>query len=72
MKFLILLFLLLLLSFWLGLEMIQDTGHVLIIYRHWSIEITLWVAITSLIVLFLLLYFIFRLLHYAVRLLKNM
>ncbi|WP_304985702.1 heme biosynthesis HemY N-terminal domain-containing protein [Coxiella-like endosymbiont] len=72
MKFLILLFLLLLLSLWLGLEMAQDTGYVLIIYHHWSIETTLWVALISLIVLFLFLYFIFRLLRRAIHLSKNM
>ncbi|WP_264435783.1 heme biosynthesis HemY N-terminal domain-containing protein [Coxiella endosymbiont of Dermacentor marginatus] len=52
--------------------MTQDTGHVLIIYHHWSIETTLCVAIISLIVLFLLLYLILRLLIYAAHLLKNM
>lgn len=72
MKFLILLFLLLLLSIWLGLEMAQDTGYILITYRHWSIETTLWVALISLIVLFLLLYFIFRLISHATHLSKNM
>lgn len=71
MKYLIGLFTLLSLSVLLGLEMTQDTGYVLIVYRHWSIETTLWAAATSLIILFILLYIISRLLGYTRRILKN-
>lgn len=72
MKFLILLFLLLLLSLYLGLEMAQDKGYVLVAYRHSSIETTLWVAIISLIVFFLILYFISRLLSRIICFSRNM
>ena len=72
MKFLILLFLILLLSLYLGLEMAQDKGYVLVTYRHLSIETTLWVAIISLIVFFLILYFISRLLSRTICLSRNM
>ena len=71
MKFLILLFLLLLLSLYLGLEMAQDKGCVLVTYRHSSIETTLWVAIISLIFFFFIFYFIFRLFNHTICLAKN-
>lgn len=71
MKFLILLFLFLVLSLFLGLEMAQDKGYVLVTYRYSSIETTLWAAIISLIIVFLILYFIFRLFSRAIFLSKD-
>ncbi|WP_040933919.1 heme biosynthesis protein HemY [Coxiella burnetii] len=71
MRYLIILFILLVLSILLGLEMTRDTGYLLIVYRHWSIETTLWAAILSLLILFILFYIIFRLLGRAARLSKN-
>lgn len=72
MKYLIALFVLLLLFVWLGLEVTQDIGYVLIVYRHWSIETTLWVAAISFMILFILLYIIFRLLGRTIQILKNL
>ena len=72
MKHLITLFILLSLSIWLGLEMIQDTGYILIVYRHWSIETTVLTAATFLIIFFILLYIIFYLLRCTTRILRNL
>ena len=52
--------------------MTQDIGYVLVVYRHWSIETTLWVAASSLIILFLLLYIISRLLGRTTQISKNL
>lgn len=72
MKYLVALFIFLLLSVWIGSEMTQDAGYVLIVYQHWSIETTLWVTAISLITLFILLYIIFRLLGHITRILKKL
>lgn len=60
---LLLYFLILLASVWLGLQIHQDPGYVLINYRHWSLETTLWFAILAIVVLFFLLYLLLRLLR---------
>lgn len=72
MKYLIALLILLLLSVWFGSEITQDTGYVLIVYRHWSVETTLWATVISLIILFVFLYIIFRLLGHITRISKNL
>lgn len=54
-------FLLFLASLWLGTVLAHDPGYVLIYFNHWSLETTLFVAVTGL----LLLFFIF---HYCLRL----
>lgn len=46
-------FLLLLLSVGLGVQLHRDPGYLLIAINHWTIETTLWVAIVGLILLFL-------------------
>ena len=71
MRYLIILFILLVLCIKLGLEMTRDTGYLLILYRYWSIETTLWVAIISLLILFILFYIIFRLLEYITHIVKT-
>lgn len=71
MRYLILGFILLLLAVWLGLEMSRGTGYVLIAYRHWSIETSLWVAVIACIIFFLILYFIFRTIGRTTRISKN-
>lgn len=71
MRYLIFGFILLLLAVWLGLEMSRGPGYVLIAYRHWSIETSLWVAAVLLIIAFVLLYFIFRTIGRTTRISKN-
>lgn len=71
MRYLIILCILLALSIKLGLEMTRDTGYLFILYRHWSIETTLWVAIISILILFILFYIIFRLLEYMMHISKT-
>jgi HemY protein len=71
MKYLLFGFVLLLLSIWLGLEISRGAGYVLIAYRHWSVETSLWVAIICLIALFVVMYFIFRTLGRTTRIAKK-
>lgn len=61
MKRLIIYFLLLLASIWLGLKIHKDPGYVLINYQQWSLETTLWFAILALLVLFIIFYLLIRL-----------
>ncbi len=72
MRYLILVFILLLLSIWLGLEMSRGAGYVLIAYRHWTIETSLWVAIISLLIIFIVFYIVFRTLGRTARISKNL
>ena len=72
MKYLIFGFILLLLAIWLGLEISRGPGYVLVAYRHWSVETSLWVAVVLLIMTFLVLYFIFRTLGRTARISKNL
>ena len=46
----------LLVSIWAGIQLKSDPGYVLIAIHGWTIETTLWVAIPSLMLLFLLLH----------------
>ncbi|OGO96219.1 MAG: hypothetical protein A3F41_05325 [Coxiella sp. RIFCSPHIGHO2_12_FULL_44_14] len=71
MKYLILGLILLLLAIGLGLEMAHGTGYVLIMYRHTSIETSLWVALLSLFIAFIAFYFVFRLLGSTLRISKK-
>lgn len=71
MRYLLFGFVLLLLAIWLGLEMSRDAGYVLIAYRHWSLETSLWAAVASVIIIFVILYFIFRTTGRMMRISKN-
>lgn len=71
MRYLIVGFILLLLAIWLGLEISQDTGYVLIAYRHWSVETSLWVIAVLLIISFVILYVLFRTMGRTMRISKN-
>ncbi len=64
-------FVLLLLAIWLGLEISQGTGYVLVAFQHWSIETSLWVAAIIVIIVFVLFYFIFRTIGRTTRISKN-
>jgi len=52
----LLFFIVLLLSVWLGIQLNQDPGYLLIEINNWTVETTLWFAIISAIVFFVLLH----------------
>ncbi|MBN9227665.1 MULTISPECIES: heme biosynthesis HemY N-terminal domain-containing protein [Legionella] len=54
-------FLILLGAVALGIQLNKDPGYVLIAINHWTIETTAWVAVFSIIILFIIVYFILRL-----------
>jgi HemY protein len=60
MKRIIICFFALLFSVWLGIIMYRNPGYVLVSYQNWSIETSLWFAIVTLAVLFLLFYMLLR------------
>jgi HemY protein len=64
MKRIIFYFLIVLASIWLGLKIYQHPGYVLINYKDWVIETTLWFAIVVAVLFMLLLHFLYRLFHY--------
>jgi HemY protein len=68
MKRLILAFLVLFFAVGLGYLMHRDPGYILITYRTWSIETSLWVGTTILTIAFLLLYFLLRLFSHTTKL----
>lgn len=53
--------LILIASVWLGLKMAEDPGLAFFSYRDWSVEMPLWFAILSFIILVVVLYFVLRL-----------
>ena len=63
-----LIFLLLLASVWLGIQLQHDPGYLLIAIHHWTIETTVWVAIVSLILVFVVLHALLLLLHWLLHL----
>ena len=62
----LLIFLVLLASVYLGLQLQHDPGYVLIAVNHWSIETTLWVAIVALFLLFVILHTLSLMLRWLV------
>lgn len=62
----LLIFLLLLTSVWLGIQLQHDPGYVLIAIHHWTIETTVWVAIIGLILVFIILHMFLLLLHWII------
>lgn len=61
MKRLIVYFLILLGSVWLGIKIHKDPGYVLITYQKWSLETTLWFAILAIFLAFFILSLLLRL-----------
>lgn len=53
-------FLILFASVALGIQLNKDPGYVLITINHWSVETTVWVAIFTLIIFFMILYLFLR------------
>lgn len=62
----LLIFLLLLASVWLGIQLQHDPGYLLIAIHHWTIETTVWVAVIGLILVFILLHTFLLLLHWII------
>ncbi|MCK4609199.1 MAG: heme biosynthesis protein HemY [Gammaproteobacteria bacterium] len=63
MKRLIIIFIVLLAAVLLGLAIHADSGYVLITYKHFSIETTLWVMVIAILVLFTLLCLLLKILR---------
>jgi len=57
-------FIVLLISVWLGIQLYQDPGYLLIAINKWTIETTLGVAIPSLVLSFLIVHAILLMLHW--------
>ena len=64
----VLIFIILLASVWLGIQLQHDPGYLLIAIHHWTIETTVWVATLGLILMFLVLHAFLLLLHWLIRL----
>jgi len=64
----LLIFLLLLASVLLGIQLQHDPGYLLISIHHWTLETTVWVAIIGLILIFLVLHSLLLLLHWIIHL----
>ncbi|KTC66491.1 protoporphyrinogen oxidase [Legionella adelaidensis] len=56
---LLVIFLILLGSVWLGIQLYQDPGYLLIAVNNWTLETSLWVAVIGLILVFFLFHFLF-------------
>lgn len=63
---LLLAFLVLLLSVWIGVQLQHDPGYLLIAINHWTIETTLWVALIGLFLIFILFHTMLLLFHWIV------
>lgn len=68
MKRLLLLIIVIIGSVWLGLQMQRDSGYVLIAYRHWTVEMSMWIALAGIVITFIVLYTIVKLLSKVIRL----
>ncbi|NCT56971.1 MAG: protoporphyrinogen oxidase [Legionella sp.] len=55
----LLILLLLFASTWLGLHLHGDPGYVLLVFRHWTLETTVWVALAAMMLTFALLHLFF-------------
>lgn len=60
-------FILLLASVWLGLQLQQDPGYILVAINHWTLETTLWVAVVGLILFFFFFYLLISTLNWILR-----
>ena len=59
-------FLLLLGSVWLGVQLQHDPGYLLISINHWTVETTLWVAIIGLFLLFVFFHTLLLVIHWVI------
>ncbi len=53
-KFFLFVLIVLLLGTWIGYEMTQDSGYVLIAFKHWTVETSLWVGALLGLILFMI------------------
>lgn len=65
MKKLLLGFIVLLLAIGLGFLVQKDPGYVLMTYNGWSLETSVWIAITAMVILFLVFHFVLRILQHT-------
>lgn len=72
MKKIILYFLIILASVWLGIKIYQHPGYMLLAYQHWLIESTVWFFLLVLLLLFFLFHFLLNLLKQTVILPKRL
>ena len=63
MKRLIIYVIILILAVWLGLLLESDPGYVLVVYKHWTIETSLWFGIIIVLVILFILYHLFKFLY---------
>ncbi len=61
------LFLLLLASVFLGVQLHDDPGYVLISINHWTIETTLWLALFAILLVFILFHIVIQLTHKLIK-----
>ena len=64
----VLIFLLLISSVWLGVQLHDDPGYVLIALNHWTIEATVWTTLLTLLIIFLVLHISFLSLSWVINL----
>ncbi len=50
--------LLLFISIWFGIQLHGDPGYILVIFRHWTLETTVWVAVAAVLITFFLLHLV--------------
>lgn len=60
-------FIILFAAIMLGLQLKSDPGYVLISYHHWTIESSLWVSLTALIIVFVLTYILLAICRCVIR-----
>lgn len=68
MKRLIIFFLVLVLAVWVGIQIYDNPGYVLFVYKKWAIETTTWFLVLALLLTFFLLHLIFNLVRGTVHL----
>ncbi len=56
-------FILLLVAIGIGYIIQKDPGYVLVYYNQWSVSMSLWVAVLTLLLLFLIIYYVLKLIH---------
>ncbi len=68
---LFLILVLLIAAAWIGWEIHQDPGYVLINFHHWQIETTLWLTVLLILIAFIILYMLLRVIIISFRLPKS-
>lgn len=61
-------FVVLLISVWMGVQLQHDSGYILVAFNHWRVETTFWVGVGLLIITFVVLHLLLLLLSWLSRL----